>query len=68
VVAERHKRKGVNPMQATMKGNVVTITVNLEPPRPSKTGRTNIRYSSAGFQAIPGGNGLKANVTIIESK
>jgi hypothetical protein len=55
-------------MESTLKGNKLSLAVDLEPGKLSSTGKSTIRYSSGGFQPIPGGNGLKVNITVIEKK
>lgn len=55
-------------MEATLKGSKLTIVVDLETGKLSSTGKSTIRYSSGGFQPIPGGNGMKVNITVIDKK
>ncbi len=53
-------------MKVTLKGDVLTIEVKLGKAYESSTGKSNIRFSSRGFQAIDGK--LRANVTVIEKR
>jgi hypothetical protein len=55
-------------MEATLKGNKLVLSVDLETGKLSSTGKSTIRYSSGGFQPIPGGNGMKLNLTVIDKK
>lgn len=52
-------------MDVKKEGNKVTITVELEAPRLSSTGKSQILYTSKGFQYT---EGIGINLTIIKSK
>ncbi len=55
-------------MQITKKGNTLTITCELQPPRPSSTGKTNILFTTGGFTPVQGENGMKVNLTVVTPK
>lgn len=52
-------------MEVKKEGNKVTITIELQPPRPSSTGKTTILYTSKGFRWL---EGMGINLTILKSK
>jgi len=53
-------------MECKLKGDELILTLHLEKGQLSSTGKSLVRFSSGGFQPIPGGNGLKVNVTVIQ--
>jgi len=53
-------------MEMKLKGDDLTLNITLDKGQASSTGKSIVRYSSGGFQPIPGGSGLKVNVTVIQ--
>ncbi len=53
-------------MKFTLKGDMLVIEIKLGKAYESSTGKSNIRFSSRGFQAVDGK--LRANVTVIEKR
>lgn len=53
-------------MDVKLRGDELTITCKLEKGTLSSTGKSLVKFSSGGFQPVPGGNGMKLNVTVIE--
>lgn len=52
-------------MQAKLDGNILILTIPLEAPRPSSTGKMLLRYTSGGFTQVTN-NGLRVNLTVAE--
>mgnify|MGYP001611915383 FL=1 len=52
-------------LEARIEGSNLVLVVPLEGPRPSSTGKMNLRYTSGGVrQVLP--NGLRVNLTVAE--
>jgi hypothetical protein len=47
-------KANVGDMDVKIDGKRVTLEFDLESPRPSKSGKRNLRFSSGGRQRIPG--------------
>jgi hypothetical protein len=54
-------------MEVKVNGNKVTITLDLQPPRPSNSGKTDVVYTTGGFVPIAGTD-LRANLTIVKPR
>ena len=53
-------------MEVSVKGDKVTITFPLSQPRPSYSGKTNVVYSTGGFQDLHGD--MRINLTVIQPR
>ncbi len=52
-------------MKATVANGTLTLTIPLEAPRPSSSGKMNLRFTSGGFQQVTP-EGLRVNLTVAE--
>jgi len=52
-------------MVSKLEGKTLTLTIPLEEPRPSSTGKMLIRFTSGGFTQVHT-NGLRVNLTVAE--
>ena len=51
--------------KVTIKGNILTIEVDLSSKRvPSSTGKMSLISSTSGWRDIPGGNGARLNLMV----
>ncbi len=53
----------LSDMTAKVEGQTLVLTIRLQAPRPSSTGKMNLYFTTGGFQQVTP-DGLRANVTI----